>query len=151
MSVLSKQSENLEMVITFIMELLYVKAGYSHAYRAITYVTPVRLISWQTQILHSHKTQLYELQTIYAWQRINNSKYKQTFGTQNVRILSIKKFKWNGELIMETKKHLLPTPPTRGTGLFLEHFSALYFSTTVTSYVLAYEDGTDRMFQNVGI
>jgi hypothetical protein len=42
-------------------------------------------------------------------------------------------------------------PPTRGTGLYLELFPTLYFSTTVTSYVLAFEDGTARMFRNVGI
>jgi hypothetical protein len=29
--------------------------------------------------------------------------------------------------------------------------NALHFSTADTSYLLAYEDGTDRMFRNVGI
>jgi len=45
MSVTPLRSENLEMVVTSLMELLYVQAGYSHIYSAITYFTPVRLVT----------------------------------------------------------------------------------------------------------
>jgi hypothetical protein len=33
------------MVVTFLMELLHVRGGYSHVYSAITYCIPVRLVT----------------------------------------------------------------------------------------------------------